>query len=337
MYLKPAYDKNCVPVVFAASNSFVPYFAVCFQSMIENTSSCNNYDVILIESNVSEDNKKILSAMVEDYQNITLRFYNAQELVKNYNLKANEHITTETYYRFLIQQVIPDYKKVLYLDSDMIINSDVAQLYNTDVDGYMVAAVRDAEFLGNINGASKTIKAYATEVLKMKNPYNYFQAGVLLFNETEMRKAYSLDQWLAFASTPYKYNDQDVLNIYCEGRVKYIDMEWNLITDCNHTRVSEVIVHAPEDIKTEYARATANPKIIHSAGHIKPWHNPQEDKAEYFWKYAEKTAYYNELLLKMNQYLHKNRLKIYLKNCILNNKMLKLFYSTAKKTVLKRK
>ena len=127
--------------------------------------------------------------MVEDYQNITLRFYNAQELVKNYNLKANEHITTETYYRFLIQQVIPDYKKVLYLDSDMIINSDVAQLYNTDVDGYMVAAVRDAEFLGNINGASKTIKAYATEVLKMKNPYNYFQAGVLLFNETEMRKA----------------------------------------------------------------------------------------------------------------------------------------------------
>ena len=39
-----------------------------------------------------------------------------------------------------------------------------------------------------------------------------------------MRKAYTLDEWLTFASTPYKYNDQDVLNLYCEGRVKYLDM-----------------------------------------------------------------------------------------------------------------
>ena len=133
----------------------------------------------------------------------------------------------------------------------------------------------------------------------MKNPYNYFQAGVLLFNENEMRKAYSLDEWLTFAQTPYKYNDQDVLNIYCEGRVKYLDMRWNFITDCDHTRVSNIIIHAPEDIQNEYNKAAVNPKIIHYAGHIKPWQNPTEDKAEFFWEYARKTEFYELLLWRM--------------------------------------
>lgn len=297
--LAPAFSENSVPVVFAANDCFVPMFATCMKSVLDHISPKYNYDLVLLQSDVTADNKKQLLKMVEGIDNVSLRFFDAARLLKNYKLKANAHISVETYYRFIIQAVLPDYDKILYLDCDLVANADVAELYNTDVEGYMLAAARDPDFLGQINGANLGTKLYCEQEFKMKDPYNYFQAGVLLFNEKEMRKAYSLDEWLTFASTPYKYNDQDVLNLYCEGKVKYLDMAWNMITDCDHTRVSQVIVYAPASVQAEYKKAHANPKLIHYAGFMKPWHRPTEDYAFKFWETARRTPYYEELLFRM--------------------------------------
>ncbi len=299
--LKPKFAGKAIPVVFAANNNFVPMFATCFQSLIDQSSETNNYDVVLIGSDITKENQGILSEMVINHPNISLRFYDPGRLLQNYHLKANAHISVETYYRFLIQDILPAYDKVLYLDCDMIINADVAELYATDVEGYMLAAAKDPDFLGQINGASAKTKKYCKDTFHMKNPYRYFQAGVLLFNIREMQKAYSLDEWLTFASTPYMYNDQDVLNLYCEGRVKYLDMAWNLITDCDHYRINNVIVYAPDEVQKEYMTARKNPKIIHFAGGMKPWHRPTEDFARYFWTTARKTAYYEELMYRMSE------------------------------------
>ncbi len=307
--IHPFSDTNNIPVVFAANNAFVPVFAACFQSLIDNISSEYNYDVFLIESDITDENKNELLSMTYGVENLSLRFLDASPIVSSYNLTANGHITQETYYRFIIQHFLCNFSKVLYLDCDLIINSDISELFDTDITGYMLAAVYDIEFSGNINGASKAVKEYSDNVLKMKNPENYFQAGVLLLNMGEMRKAYSIEQWLTFASNDYKYNDQDVLNIYCENRVRYVGMEWNFLTDCNHTRVSDVIIHAREDLQAEYKAVADTAKIIHYAGFMKPWLNPQEDKARFFWKYARKTVFYEELLHMMVKNTIKERKK----------------------------
>lgn len=297
--LQPAYTENSVPVVFAANDGYAPMFAACLQSLIEHTSTAYNYDVILISSDLQPVNRERLQAMVQPYSNISLRVYHPGILLENYHLKANAHISVETYYRFLIQTIVPDYRKVLYIDCDTIIKDDVARLYQTDIEGYMLAAVRDIDFLGQINGANKSTAQYAVEKLHMQNPYNYFQAGVLLFNEEEMRKAYTQDQWLEFASHPYMYNDQDVLNVRCEGHVRYLDMRWNTLTDCDHARIRDVVVYTPDAVRQEYQQARQNPAIIHYAGFMKPWYRPSEDMGDEFWQYSRKTVYYEELIYRM--------------------------------------
>lgn len=296
--LKPVFkDKNkTIPIVFAANNGFVPVFAACLQSLIEHLNPEYNYDVILIQSDVNEDNKNKLLEMVRTHKNLSLRFFDATRLLSNHELKANAHISVETYYRFLIQEAMPDYDKVLYLDCDLVINGDISELYETDVSEYMVAATHDPDFLGQINGANKNTMRYVRTDFRMKNPYDYFQAGVLLFNEAKMREKHSVDEWLELASTPYMYNDQDVLNLECEGAVKFVDMKWGLIVDHEHRRVPEVISFAPDDIQKEYKVAHADPKIIHFAGYKKPWYDPTEDYATEFWRYARKTVYYEELI-----------------------------------------
>ena len=79
----------------------------------------------------------------------------------------------------------------------------------------------------------------------------------------------------------------------------YLDMAWNMITDCDHYRVNNVIVYAPSEILTEYKRAHANPKMIHYAGFMKPWYRPTEDYAQNFWMTLRKTPYYEEVLYRM--------------------------------------
>ena len=46
-------------------------------------------------------------------------------------------------------------------------------------------------FQGFLNGAVPDAMAYCQEEMKMKNPYNYVNTGVLVFNLDEWRKAYT--------------------------------------------------------------------------------------------------------------------------------------------------
>lgn len=294
--------SSIVPVVFAANDQFVPYFSACLQSVLQHISSEHLYELILFHTDVQKENQSRLLNMVAPYPNVSLRFMDAGHFICDYKLKANGHISSETYYRFLIQELLPEYDKVLYLDCDLIVNADVAELYYTDVEGYLLAAARDPEFLGHLNGADTKIQHYIVSELRMRKPENYFQAGVILFNEKEMRKEHTLEQWLTLASKPFLYNDQDVLNIYCEGRVRFLDMSWNLLTDCDHTRISHVISHAPEEIQKAYFAARNDPKIIHYAGYRKPWQKPTEDMADYFWSAMRCTPFYETALYNMSSF-----------------------------------
>ncbi|MEG2174892.1 MAG: DUF4422 domain-containing protein [Oscillospiraceae bacterium] len=299
--LKPAFAQCEVPVVLAANNNFVPMVATCICSVLDHASAQYNYDLVLLESDITLENKEILLKMVEKCENVSLRFFNAVRLLSGYELKANAHISVETYFRFLIQDILPDCDQVLYLDCDLVAQDDVAKLYHTDLGNALLGAARDPDFLGQINGANPLTLKYCQTELPLKDPYHYFQAGVLLLNTAAMRKAYSLEQWLTFATHPYKYNDQDVLNLYCEGRVLYLDMAWNLLTDCDHYRVPNVITYAPEAVYKEYMQARSAPKMIHYAGFMKPWHRPDEDMAAEFWMYARRTPFYEQLLFRMNE------------------------------------
>ena len=97
--------------------------------------------------------------------------------------------------------------------------------------------------------------------------------------------------------------DQDILNVLCAGRVKYVDMAWNVMTDYAGIRIDEIIAKAPYDIFMEYKEARKQPRIIHYAGPMKPWNNVESDMAEYFWYYARQTEYYEVLLYRMNKYV----------------------------------
>lgn len=294
--LPPAFGHDAVPVVFAGDNNYAPQLNVSVLSLAKNSSPTTFYDVVIFSADLDHERFNRIKESVANYPNISVRLFDVKPLIHQYKLKANAHISVETYYRFLIQDVLACYDKVLYLDSDMVMLDDVAELYHTNLGGKAIGAMHDVDFLGNLNIKGGNRVEYAKETLQMEDPYAYFQAGVLLLNNKRLRELYSVEDWLRFAEQPLLYNDQDVLNMHLEHEVVYLDPHWNVLMDGG--RIQAALRFAPAELFDEYLATRKNPRIIHYAGGVKPWDDPTCDFAPYWWRYAKQTSFYEESLMK---------------------------------------
>ncbi len=291
--------KDSIPVVLAANQNYVPILYTCIQSVADHINNTDKYEIFIFHTDIDKESQEIFQSHLQR-ENFRIRFINVVKKVNGYRLKAKEHITTETFYRFLILDILKKYPKVVYLDSDMIIRKDVAELYRIELGDTLIAAAMDPDFIGQYNGANCETRTYCENILKLKDPYTYFQAGVLVLNVAELNKVITVEQLFDMSDTGiYKYSDQDILNIVCENRVTYLDMSWNLLTDCDHYRWNHVIKYAPVSVLEEYEKARKHPYIVHYAGFLKPWMKPDEDFAYEFWKVARSTVYYEVILSNM--------------------------------------
>ena len=297
-------NNTCiVPIVLAADQNYVPILYTCVQSIVDHTSSERSYEIFIFHRNINANSQEDFTKNLQQ-NNIKITFINVSSHVAGYRLQAKQHITTETFYRFLILDILKDYSKVVYLDSDMIICNDIAKLYDIDLGNNLVGATLDADFAGQCNKKNSDMRQYCKNMLHLDNPFQYFQAGTLLLNVKKLREVTSVQELFEMSDTGiYRFSDQDILNIICEGRVTYLDMKWNMLSDCNHSRVNDVIKSAPYYMLDQYEAARKDPYIIHYAGFMKPWMDPQEDFAAAFWEIARKTPYYEVLIARMQEHL----------------------------------
>ena len=293
--------RQIVPVVFASDNNYVPMLTTTIHSMLSNASSNYRYDITVLHRDISGANQGIMREFFSSYDNVSLTFCDVSQVIEKYNLTTNNpHISVETYYRFLIQDLLPYYDKVLYFDSDLIIKGDVSELFSIDLGESLLAAAHDIDFVANVNMKRGDRLAYAKEILGMEDPYSYFQAGVLVLNTRAMRTRHTMEEWLEFASdVRFIYNDQDVLNAHCEGEVVYLDYSWNVMIDCCG-RIGNVFSFAPAPMLDAFMASRAHEKIVHYAGVEKPWKQGECDRAELYWQYARETPFYERLIMQIS-------------------------------------
>ena len=299
LVLGPAFgDEEDVVVFFSANAHFVPVMSCVLQSLCENASANRRYDIIILASDIPEAAQEILRAQVA-VENISLRFCDFSANMGRFaGLRQFGHFRIETYFRLLIPELAPWCKKALYLDADITVNHDVAELFDTDVEGYLVAAAHDPDTAGQYCGFDPTRRAFMDAHLPQVKPETYFQAGVLLLNLDAFRASYTSEEMLQLAaSQEWPLLDQDVLNYLCAGRVRYVNMAWNTLIDWQRLRRTYIIAEAPAELRVAYDLARTQPYIIHYAGpENKPWEFGDVDMGEYFWKYAQYCPYYAELL-----------------------------------------
>lgn len=292
--------EKCVSVMLACDDKYMKYADVLLQSICENICEDYFYDIVICHRNISEYNQRIAKNIVSSRKNIQIRFIDVTRNFERYkNVHIDRHLTYETYYRFLVLDIFEGYDRVLYLDCDMVVNSDIAELFFIDMNDEYVAAVRDYDFIA---GCAERKDFYSKNVLKYINIgdyFDYFQAGVILFNLKMLRKKFSSEKLFKVAlSRDWWFHDQDVLNCLFNGHIKYLDDKWNVFSllEKGSARENLITKVLPAKFAESYHKSVDMPCIIHYAGVPKVWNDTEVDLGYIFWKYARKSPYYEELL-----------------------------------------
>lgn len=296
-------SENYCSLVFAFDDKYSKYFAITLQSLIENSSIDFLYDIVVFTSDLSDKNAKRLLRFIPS--NFSLRFFNIKKYIassfKNIELSAKSYWSEEMYYRIFIPIIMNKYKKVLYIDSDTIFNGDIQDLFSIDFENKEVIAVSDTIKLVLKNKTLEERLEYIKKDLGIKDPKQYFNSGVLLFNVAEIDLDNYIRRFLnAMNLEKLYYPDQDLLNVMFRDRSKLVDWKWNLQYHIPIYHQKDIIDMEKRDYE-EYFKAFENPIIVHYTSILKPWINPTLELSDLFWFYARKNLYYEEILFSMNE------------------------------------
>lgn len=187
-----------------------------------------------------------------------------------------------------LPNLYPQYDKVLYLDSDIVILDDIADLYNLEMEDNLVAAAPD-----DVIQFNEVFQTYVEKVVGVADYRRYFNAGILLMNLDQLRK-FKFQEKFIYMLDKIRFSvaqDQDYLNRMCKGRVKIFGREWNRMP-----------IPDPK-IKTE------NVKLIHYNLAFKPWHFEDILYKEFFWMYAQETEYFDMIQEIRENYTEEDRFK----------------------------
>ena len=264
--------KKKIPVFFTVDDNYITYMSITLKGIVDHSKKNNRYDIYVVHTGLSrESRQKIIKVAKKD--NIFIHFYNVSAKLQELQLRLDvrDYYSISTYYRLFLPGLFPLINKAIYVDSDIVIREDIANLYSVDIGDNLLGAVPD----GSVQIYDE-FKAYVREIIGVE-PEKYFNAGVLLMNFKGLRsfkfekKAISLLSRVTFKVA----QDQDVLNYLCKDKVHYLDHKWNVMP---------------------LGDRVPNPSLVHYNLILKPWKHEGIMYEDYFWDYAEKLGLFLPLM-----------------------------------------
>ncbi len=277
---------NKINICTSFDKNYWKYWTVMLFSLLKNINKNNKIDIYILTDGLSINikNKIIKSLSVFDCEiKIIFCEYNLSFFKQNFSsLKLADYISPLTLYRLVIDKIIPDnIDRLLYLDSDMIVDCDIIEIYNLDLGDNIIWACKEI-YIDLLN--------YNLWNIKLKN---YFNAWLLLINLNEWRENKITEKILEFINKYWdklSVADQDVLNYIFNKKTYFIHPQFNTPT----TIYSSDNEKKSKYTKEEFFKTKNNPKIIHFFWNLKPWnwitHHPLSYK---YYEYL-KDSWLNE-------------------------------------------
>ncbi len=252
-----------IPIALATDENYAMPTAVAMTSILENAAKNTFYDFyILAPADFSTQTVQKIALIKAAYPHCDIHFIDMKDSFDDTLMRVS-HITKPTCYRLLLGELLLQYDKCIYLDGDIIVCTDLTEFYSTDLEGYYLGGIRDFDF----NDPSQNHdERYQETGLCAEN--SYINAGVLLMNLKKIRRDGLTETFLMEIKKGYLFLDQDVLNITCQNKIRYLPVKYNLMNylflypDRKPYRIYP---------KGEFDEAKNNPAIIHYAAHLKPW------------------------------------------------------------------
>ena len=202
---------------------------------------------------VEDDNIDFLQDKNIEFINIDKQ----KEYIKQTSPNYNTQYSKMSYIRCYFSKILKE-DKILYIDADAIVVDNIKDLWDTNIKDYAVAGIKEGgEWSRHLGIPDMDDK--------------YINSGVLLMNLAYIRENKLDDKMIELLNTNfYHFPDQDVINIVCKDKIKYVSNIYN---------------------STETIGFVHNAKIIHYIRERKGWIR-ESPRSEIWFKH------YNEMIQK---------------------------------------
>lgn len=252
-----------IPIALATDENYAMPTAVAMTSILENAVKNTFYDFyILVPADFPALTAQKIALVKFAYPRCDIHFVDMKDNFSDTLMRLG-HITKPTCYRLLLGEILQQYEKCIYLDSDIIVCSDLTELFSTDLEGYYLGGIKDIDFNDPFQNNDERYKETG---LSAEN--SYINAGVLLMNLKKIRQDGMTETFLREIKKGYLFQDQDVLNITCLNKIRHLPVKYNLMNYIFIFPDRKPYLIYP---KGEFDEAKNNPVIIHYAAHVKPW------------------------------------------------------------------
>lgn len=294
-------QANCA-IVFCINYCYWPHAAVAIRSVLVN-SQHHSIPIVIIYDRPDQAWISRIALLCRLYH-VQLRLIKFDTSIVA-DFKVFGRLSSATYFRLYAPRILPEYEKLLYLDADIVVMSDLFDLFQADLASYAIAA------------RSFTVieSSLMNQRLQRESDIPYFNAGVLLIRSRlweEMSCTEHISKIILNESERLCYADQCALNLFFGDSYKSLPLEWN-VTRAFFESDPDSHVYTSEEVPMVKS-AISRPKIIHYTGDYKPWHiQCKHPLRQIYWKhrsYYHWYPYVSAMQVLQSLYLVISRIKI---------------------------
>lgn len=210
-------DKEDLVISMCCNKKWYNHLVISLYSLFKTTKNIKKVYLFVETENIHEI--PYLQELKEKFK-INIKLINFNKEIKKKLSKIgpnlNKRFTTFTFGRLLMPDYIKE-KKVVYIDTDIIIKNDISGILKYDIQNSYIAGVKDY----GIYERKKFMKKY----IKGK----YIQAGLSVWNLSKMRQDNIHNKCFELINEiDLPYPDQDALNIICKDAITYLPSMYNI-------------------------------------------------------------------------------------------------------------
>lgn len=263
-----------IPVAMCFNEGYTMPTCVAVYSALKSKKSSTDYAFYFItRDELSSDKISWFDQLKIDFPGTEVTNIVVGDILDN--ARVMMHFSVETYYRLLIAELLPDIDKCIYLDCDVLVLSDLTDMYQFNLGDNILAATR-------IWGGTNNQK-----LLKQRKADQTVCAGTMVIDLNKVREENITEKFISLVTDEkLEFADQDILNMVCYDRIAFLPLKYGIFG--GHREAFEMLQQSVYTIE-EVQEAKKDPAIIHYISKWKPWNVLDDDALSYFmwYKFAE--------------------------------------------------
>lgn len=282
-------------ILFSSDDNYAQHLGVAMFSLLKNNQQSETIRVFVVNNHISEENIQKLHTIANSFSNCRLSFLSFEDWKPLLQLKMAWPISISAYARLFVAEMLPlELDRILYLDCDMVVLSDLSDLWNFDLQGNCLGAVQDQVF--------PRIKT----AVGLDSIIPYFNSGLLLIDLHQWRHLKIGAKCIQFINQhegKVIHHDQGVLNGVLSNQWICLPLRYNVMTIHYFFSQKRIVRYFKDYCRfynsDEIEMAKENPSIIHFTPSFTPhpWEKGcKHPKCSIYLESLEETPWKNENL-----------------------------------------